>query len=423
MAERERLRHLEALRGGRAAGAEALAPDGGRRRGDRCWPRPRRRSTRSAGVDPELDALAERLRGAARSRRRTSAASCAATRRRVEAAPGRLEEVEDRLDAPRPPGAQARRHVAAVLEHAERCRERRDELEHAEEALADARRLAGRGRARARRARRAELRDARARRRRQARRARSRERLGDAGDGGRDVRGRARARASEPGPTGADAVEFLIAPNPGVPAGAAARDRVGRRALARDARAAERRADGRARRTLVFDEVDAGIGGQTARAVGEQLRALAEGRQILCITHLPQIASLAERHFRIAKDAAARPRARPCRAARRRTSVVGELVRMLGADEDDVRRATPRAGAAGPPPRTTRALVRLSASVAVSHESGAAVARARSAGVGPRSASAQSSSSSGCAGRIAIIDHETSTASRPRTWSPAASTR
>ena len=45
---------------------------------------------------------------------------------------------------------------------------------------------------------------------------------------------------------------------------------------------------------LVFDEIDAGIGGHTARAVGEQLRALASGRQVVCITHLPQIASLAD---------------------------------------------------------------------------------------------------------------------------------
>ena len=54
--------------------------------------------------------------------------------------------------------------------------------------------------------------------------------------------------------------------------------------------------------TLVFDEVDAGIGGETARAVGEQLRELAAGRQVICITHLPQIASLADRHFTIVKD-------------------------------------------------------------------------------------------------------------------------
>ena len=58
--------------------------------------------------------------------------------------------------------------------------------------------------------------------------------------------------------------------------------------------------------TLVFDEVDAGVGGQTARAVGERLRALGDERQVLCITHLPQIAALASSHFRIEKSAAAR---------------------------------------------------------------------------------------------------------------------
>ena len=87
--------------------------------------------------------------------------------------------------------------------------------------------------------------------------------------------------------------------------------------------------------TLVFDEVDAGIGGQTARAVGEQLRGLAEGRQVVCITHLPQIASLADRHFTIVKDASGET-ARTTVTELDRGSVVGELVRMLGADETDV---------------------------------------------------------------------------------------
>jgi DNA repair protein RecN (Recombination protein N) len=86
--------------------------------------------------------------------------------------------------------------------------------------------------------------------------------------------------------------------------------------------------------TLVFDEIDAGIGGHTARAVGEQLRALAAGRQILAITHLPQVASLAARHFTIAKDTAAKPtRTTVTRLAD--GEVVEELVRMLGADERD----------------------------------------------------------------------------------------
>jgi DNA repair protein RecN (Recombination protein N) len=86
--------------------------------------------------------------------------------------------------------------------------------------------------------------------------------------------------------------------------------------------------------TLVFDEVDAGIGGQTARAVGEQLRALAERGQVVCITHLPQVASLAARHFSIAKDPSAAP-ARTTVAELTDPEVVAELVRMLGADERD----------------------------------------------------------------------------------------
>ena len=52
---------------------------------------------------------------------------------------------------------------------------------------------------------------------------------------------------------------------------------------------------------MVFDEIDAGIGGETAHAVGETLRRLAERAQVITITHLPQIASLAERHFRVEK--------------------------------------------------------------------------------------------------------------------------
>jgi DNA repair protein RecN (Recombination protein N) len=86
---------------------------------------------------------------------------------------------------------------------------------------------------------------------------------------------------------------------------------------------------------LVFDEVDAGIGGHTARAVGEQLRSLAAGRQVLCITHLPQVASLAARHFSIAKDTSVEP-AITTVAQLTEAQVVGELVRMLGAEADDV---------------------------------------------------------------------------------------
>jgi len=84
-------------------------------------------------------------------------------------------------------------------------------------------------------------------------------------------------------------------------------------------------------RTLVFDEVDAGIGGATAEAVGRKLRALARHHQVVCVTHLPQIASHADRHVLVRK-----------RAARGRTEVtveplddrgkVQELARMLAGE-------------------------------------------------------------------------------------------
>jgi DNA repair protein RecN (Recombination protein N) len=86
--------------------------------------------------------------------------------------------------------------------------------------------------------------------------------------------------------------------------------------------------------TLVFDEVDAGIGGHTARAVGERLRALGRARQVLCITHLPQIAALADRHFRIEKASEAEL-ARTTVSELASAEIIEELCRMLGADAGD----------------------------------------------------------------------------------------
>ena len=105
--------------------------------------------------------------------------------------------------------------------------------------------------------------------------------------------------------TGADAVEFLLAPNPGEPPRpvktAASGGELSRVMLALKTVFAK------ADRTtlLVFDEVDAGIGGEVAHAVGERLAALAKGRQVLCITHLPQVACFAQTHFHAVKDVAA----------------------------------------------------------------------------------------------------------------------
>jgi DNA repair protein RecN (Recombination protein N) len=104
-------------------------------------------------------------------------------------------------------------------------------------------------------------------------------------------------RERELGASGADDVVFLIRPNPGLPFGPVAETASGGE-LSRVALALAAVAGGE---TLVFDEIDAGIGGVTAHAVAATLQRLAEGAQVLTITHLPQIASIAERHFRVEK--------------------------------------------------------------------------------------------------------------------------
>ena len=136
------------------------------------------------------------------------------------------------------------------------------------------------------------------------------------------------------GPRGSDAVEFLIATNPGVPAGRlreiASGGELSRVMLALLSVATS--LDGP--ETVVFDEIDAGVGGNTARAVGRKLRELGERRQVICITHLPQVASLARRHFRVVKRSGLEVAQAEVEQLDRR-ELVGELCRMLGAEEDD----------------------------------------------------------------------------------------
>jgi DNA repair protein RecN (Recombination protein N) len=85
-------------------------------------------------------------------------------------------------------------------------------------------------------------------------------------------------------------------------------------------------------RVLVFDEVDAGIGGAVAERVGARLAALATRHQVLCITHLPQIAAYADRHFRVEKRSA-RGRTRTAVAALDEAGRVAEIARMAGGVE------------------------------------------------------------------------------------------
>src|SRR5664279_4318264 len=104
-------------------------------------------------------------------------------------------------------------------------------------------------------------------------------------------------RERDPGSTGGDEAVFLVRPNAGMPFGPVAETASGGE-LSRIALAIAAVAGGD---TLVFDEIDAGIGDETANAVGRVLKRLSERAQVITITHLPQIAALADRHFRVEK--------------------------------------------------------------------------------------------------------------------------
>ena len=104
-------------------------------------------------------------------------------------------------------------------------------------------------------------------------------------------------RERDLGVTGADEVVFLIRPNAGMPFAPVAETASGGE-LSRVALAIAAVGGGE---TMVFDEIDAGIGGTTAHGVAETLARLAKRAQVVTITHLPQIASRADRHFRVEK--------------------------------------------------------------------------------------------------------------------------
>ena len=84
-------------------------------------------------------------------------------------------------------------------------------------------------------------------------------------------------------------------------------------------------------KTLVFDEVDAGIGGRVAEVVGRKLHAIARTHQVLCVTHLPQIASLADAHFAVRKRIE-RGRTHTEVVVLSRADRVEEVARMLGGE-------------------------------------------------------------------------------------------
>jgi DNA repair protein RecN (Recombination protein N) len=131
---------------------------------------------------------------------------------------------------------------------------------------------------------------------------------------------------------GIDQIDFLISANPGQPpqplAKIASGGELSRMSLAIQVIAS----DGSAIPTMVFDEVDSGVGGGVAEMVGRRLQELGSSRQVLCVTHLPQVASLADQHFRINKVSDGKTtRTRVQELSR--DERIEELARMLGGVE------------------------------------------------------------------------------------------
>jgi DNA repair protein RecN (Recombination protein N) len=291
-AERERLRHVTELAEGAGAAAEAIAPeeaDGAAAlaaRAERAVAPLERLAPELARAGDELRDLELRLREVGSDLRGFLAS--------LEAEPDRLEHVESELD--RIAEAKRRFRAGSYEELLERAAAARDELDALagglDPAAAAAEALA------AAEARWQEVADDL-----RAERFAAADAFADAvaaelrGVGMGEGEFRVELRERPHGATGADEAVFLIRPNAGLPFGPVAETASGGE-LSRVALAIAAVGGGE---TLVFDEIDAGIGGTTAHAVAETLKRLAERAQVLTITHLPQIASVAAHHYRVEK--------------------------------------------------------------------------------------------------------------------------
>jgi DNA repair protein RecN (Recombination protein N) len=330
-AERERLRHAEGLREaalgalGRTAGEDE---DGGGAASGLATAEALLQGV--GGVDAELDALAERL-GALAVELGDVAGALRGYLDRIEADPGRLASAEERLEAI---DRLQRKHggsIESVLAHAEDCRAEIEQLEGAESRAAEAQdALAEADGRRAQLGKRLSKGRSVAAAPLQKRVAEELERLAMPGA---SLEVELEPYADGFGPNGCETVELLISPNPGM-APAPLRDAASGGELSRVMLALSGLGESAGAGTLVFDEIDAGVGGKTARVVGERLRALGGDRQVLCITHLPQVASLASTHFRIEKDMSGE-RAAATVQRLDGEGVVEEIRRMLGGESAD----------------------------------------------------------------------------------------
>jgi DNA repair protein RecN (Recombination protein N) len=290
--ERERLRHITDLAQGAAAAAESLAPDDGEGAAGLTGGAERAVAPLER-LAPELARVGDELRDI-ELRLRETASELRAFLATLEAEPGRLQQVEGELDRI----AEAKRRFRAetyeeLLARASAAKTELDAIDQGfDPAAAAAKALAAAERNMQRLG--AELHGARAESAPRFAQEVARELAGVGMGEGEFV---AELRERELGQTGNDDVLFLIRPNPGLPLAPVAQTASGGE-LSRIALAIAAVGGGD---TLVFDEIDAGIGGETAHRVAETLQRLAERAQVITITHLPQIASVAERHFRVEK--------------------------------------------------------------------------------------------------------------------------
>jgi DNA repair protein RecN (Recombination protein N) len=323
LAERERLRHVTELAEGASAAAEAVAPEDGEG-ATGLTARAERAIAPLERIAPELVPAGDELREAG-VRLREVAVELRSFLASLEAEPGRLEHVESELERI----ATARRRFAAgsyeeLLQRAAEARAELDARDSGADPEAEARAALESAQAAV-----DELCAALRKARRSAAKPFAKtvaSELQGIGLGEGEFHVELGERDSSP--AGADTVSFLIRPNAGLPFAPVAETASGGE-LSRIALAIAAAAGGKL--TLVFDEIDAGIGGQTAHAVAQTLRRLGERSQIVTITHLPQIASVADRHFRVEKIPGdpTHTRIEPLAEDDRRD----ELERMLGGRE------------------------------------------------------------------------------------------
>ncbi len=133
--------------------------------------------------------------------------------------------------------------------------------------------------------------------------------------------------------SGIDQVQFLVSANPGEPLRPLAKVASGGEAARLMLALKHVLSQADATPTLIFDEIDQGIGGRVGAVVGQKLRALAENHQVLCVTHLPQIAAYADRHLLVSKQVVGTRTISHLQALDEEARI-RELAAMLGADTD-----------------------------------------------------------------------------------------